>query len=188
MGLGYMEMLASAHGSGTNRVSFTTAVSILPSQALHTIAPDDWHEGAGLWIRAAGEVSNIVTSQPTFTYTVNFGATNIWTSGALLTTTTAHTTVPWFLDLMMTCTTIGASAAVMCQGIVTSRAFIASGATTDSVVFGTGAPMMAPITTPATVGTFNSNASQQIDLLAACSVSSASNAIRLHQYWLIDMG
>lgn len=186
MSLGYVELLSSAQAAGTNLVSFTTSASLLPSQALTTIAPDDWAIGKSLRIQAAGRISNVVTAQPTFTFNVLFGATTVFTTGAILTSTTAHTTVPWWLDIMLTCRVVGASANLMGQATIASRAFLDAGATADITT--TGHPiLLAPETTPAVGSNYNSSASQQVDLQAACSVSNAANAIQLEQYWLFSL-
>lgn len=185
---GYCEILSTAQAAGTNLVSFTTSASLLPSAALHTIPPDDWSLGKSLLIKAAGRVSNVVTAQPTFTFNVLFGATTVFTTGAILTSTTAHTTVPWMLEVMLTCRSIGSgtSATLMGQGWVGSRAFIDLGATGDITT--SGHPfLLVPETTPAVGTGFSSNASQQVDFQAACSVSNAANAIQLEQYWLGSM-
>lgn len=183
---GWVETIATAQASGTNLASFTTAASLLPSQAVHTIATDEWYIGKQLRIVAAGAVSNVVTSQPTYTFNVNFGATTVFTTGAILTSTTAHTTVPWWLEILLTCRAVGTSANLMGQGWTMSRAWMDSGANADITT--TGHPtLMVPETTPAVGSNFSSNASQSVDLLVACSASNASNAIQLHQYSLMSM-
>ena len=185
---GWMECLATAQAAGTNLVSFTTAASLLPSAARHTIPSDDWHVGKSLGIKAAGRISNVVTAQPTFTFELRLGPTaNIvaFTTGALLTSTTAHTTVPWMLEAWLTCRSIGSGTAgtLIGQAQVTSRAFLDSGATANLVTTG-HAVLLAPETTPAVGTGFDTNVANFVDLYAACSVSNAANAIQLEQYKL----
>lgn len=185
---GWCEVLATAQTAGTNLVSFTTSASLLPAQALHTIGTDDWFIGKSLMVKAAGQVSNVVTAQPTFTFNLLFGAVTVWTSGAILTSTTAHTTVPWTLEVMLTCRSIGSgtTATLMGQGWTMSRAWIDAGASADITT--TGHPtLLVPETTPAVGSGFSSNASQSVDFQAACSVSNAANAIQLQQYWLMSL-
>jgi hypothetical protein len=189
---GYQSVLAAARGSGTNRVSFTTAITLLPNQARSVVSGADWYEGRALLLRAAGEVSNVVTSQPTFTFEFRLGPTSnivAWSSGAILTSTTAHTTVPWWLEVLLTCQIVGAGTAaqLMGQGRVDSRAFIDAGATADITTLGHPS-LLVPETTPALGTGFDSTVDNVADLFAACSVSNAANAIRLHQYTLEDLG
>lgn len=186
----YMECLATAQTAGTALSTFTTSASLLPSQALHTLPPD-WsnYPGRALLIKAAGSISNVVTTSPTFTFNVVFNPSaspvTVFTTGALTTSTTAHTTVPWWLEIMLTVRAVGGSANLMGQATVTSRAFIAASAADSTAV---GFPtLLAPATTPAVGSNYSSTASQQVDLQAACQTSNAGNAIQLHQYWLMDM-
>jgi hypothetical protein len=187
---GWLEVLASSQVAGASLASFTTAVSMLPTPARHTIPADEWWIGRTIYIKAAGYVGNIVTSQPTFTVDVRFGtiATPIvvFNMGAMLTSTTAHTTVPWYLDLMMTCRSIGSGTAgtMIGQGVLTSRAFLDTGATAD-LVTGGHPTLTVPETTPAVGTGFDTNTANVVDLFVACSASSASNTWRCEQYALL---
>lgn len=184
-GYGYVELLTTAQSAGPSSTAVGPA-TLLPGQALHTLAPDDWFIGKSLWIRASGRVSNVVTAQPTFTFNVLFGATTVFTTGAILTSTTVHTTLPWVLDVQLTCRAVGATANLMGQGIVASRAFLDLGATADITT--SGHPfLLAPETAPAVGSNFNSNASQQVDLQYVLSTATAGNLIQLEQYWLFSL-
>lgn len=184
-----METVAAAQAAGPALSSFTTAVSCLPTAARCTIPNDDWWIGRSLHIRAAGRVSNVVTAGPTFTFEFRLGPTSnivAFTTGALQCSTTAHTNVPWWLEISLTCRSIGSgtAATLMGQGVAMSRAFIDA---TGADVTTTGHPaLLAPETAP-TVGTgFDSNVANVADLFVACSTSNASNAITLEQYKLIS--
>jgi hypothetical protein len=186
---GWLECLASAQLAGTNLVSFTTAVTAIPSPARHTIPADDWDIGDQIIVEAAGRVSNVVTAQPTYTFQFMLGsvATPITaaTTGAVLTSTTAHTTVPWYLRWVMTVRAVGSgtSGNLMHQGIIASRAFIDAGATADITT--SGHPfLLAPETTPAVGTGFDTNIANVADFFIACSTSNASNAIQVEQYAL----
>lgn len=189
-GYGWQETLSTAQTAGPTLASFTTAVSCLPTPARRTIAPDDWELGKVLTVRASGQVSNVVTAQPTFTFQFMLGPTSniiAFTTGAILTSTTAHTTVPWWLEIDLTCRSLGSgtSATLMGQAWIASRAFLDAGATADITT--TGHPMLlVPETTPAVGAGFDSNVAQIADLFVACSVSNAANAITLQQYRLIS--
>lgn len=183
----YQETLISAQTDGTALSSFTTAVSLLPTGARYTL-PANWMAiGRVLRIKAAGRISNIVTAQPTFAFTVLLGPTSnitVFNGGNVTTSTTAHTTVPWDLEILLTCRSIGngTSATVMGQGVLRSSAFVASGATADSA--NTHTTLMIPNTAPAVGTGFDSTVANVVDLFAACGTSNAANAIQLHQYTL----
>jgi len=189
VGAGWLELLASAKVAGPSLSAFTTAVSALPSPARHTIGPDDWDEGDQLIIEAAGRVSNVVTAQPTFTFQFMLGsvATPIIaaTTGAVLTSTTAHTTVPWWLRWLMTVRSLGSgtSGTLMHQAIVASRAFLDAGATADITTLG-HPTLLAPETTPAVGTGFDTNIANVSDFFIGCSANAAGNLIQVEQYSL----
>jgi hypothetical protein len=188
----WVECLSSAQVAGPTLASFTTAASILPTHARHTISADDWALGKSLWIRASGQISNVITAQPTFTFNFCLGTVAtpiiVFTTGAILCSTTAHTTVPWWLDIQLTCRALGSGTAanLFGQAIAYSRAFIDSGATADITTLG-HPTLLAPETTPAVGTGFDSNLAQVSDLMCACSVSNAANTIRLEQYQLLSL-
>jgi hypothetical protein len=188
MGRGYVSTLATAEGTGNALSSFTTSASLLSgsaAQALCTIPPDNWAIGKALRITAVVAIGNVVTAAPTFTFNVLFGATTVFNTGALQMSTTAHTALPVWIDILLTCRAVGASANLMGQAIVTGRPLVkASGADVTTV----GDPtILGPATTPAVGSNFNSNASQQVDFQVACSASSASNTAQLYEYILQDL-
>jgi hypothetical protein len=185
MSLGYMQMVHTAQAAGPSSTAVGPA-TLLPGAALYTFAPDTFDDlGHMLIIEASGRISNVVTSQPTFKFSVFFGATSIFDTGAILTSTTAHTTVPWYLRIMLTLRANGATANFMGQGIVASRAFIDLGATTDITT--SGHPfLLGPEGTPTVGANFDSSASQKVDLQYTLSVATAGNLIQLEQYSLID--
>jgi hypothetical protein len=186
---GWLECLTSAKVAGPSKDTFTTAVSVIPTPARHTIPADEWDEGDIIVVEAAGRVSNVVTSQPTYTFQFMLGtvATPIIaaTTGAVLTSTTAHTTVPWYLRWMMTVRAIGSgtTANLMHQGIIASRAFIDAGATADITT--SGHPfLLAPETTPAVGTGFDTNIANVADFFIGCSASNVGNLIQVEQYAL----
>jgi hypothetical protein len=189
---GFGSVLAGARIDGTSRSSFTTAITILPEQARYAMGPSEWYEGRQLFVRASGRISNVVTAQPTFTFEFRLGPTSniaVWSSGAILTSTTAHTTVPWYMELHMTCRSTGASTAATLfgQGWIASRAFLDAGATADITTLGHPS-LLVPETTPAVGTGFDSTVNNVADLFCACSASNAGNLIQLHQYSLEDLG
>lgn len=185
--VGYCETLVTAQTDGTSRSSFTTAVSILPAAARYTLPANFFSIGKKLRIAASGRISNVVTAQPTFAFTVLMGPSGniiVFNGGNMTCSTTAHTTVPWSLEIDLTCRAIGDStnANLMGQGKVTSQAFVVSGATADSA--NTHTTLMIPNTAPAVGTGFDSTVAMVVDLFAACGTSNAGNLIQLHQYEL----
>ena len=183
---GWVETLSTQQGAGPTLATFTGPTSMLAPQAKYTFPSDFWYVGRSLYVRGTGQVSNVVTAQPTFLFDFRLGASVQWSSGAILTSTTAHTTLPFWFEIQMTCRAIGATANMMVQGWVASRAFIDLGATADATTI--GHPwLLAPETAPAVGSNFDSNTALQADMQCTCGTSNAGNAITLQQYWLMSM-
>jgi hypothetical protein len=185
---GWQETLSTAQAAGTALASFTTAVSVIPSAARKVISPDYWRLGTVIQVRATGGISNVVTAQPTFTFEFRLGPTSnivAFTTGALLTSTTAHTLLPWWLDIQMTVRALGSGTAanLIGQAQVSGRAFIDAGASADITTLG-HPTLLAPETAPAVGTGFDSTVANVADLFVACSTSNAANAITCHQYVL----
>jgi hypothetical protein len=183
----WQETLIAASTDGPSRSTFTTAVSMLPPESRYTIPANFFVPGKSLRIRATGRVSNVVTAQPTFTVDFRLGPTSnivVWNGGAMLTSTTVHTTVPWMLEVMLTCRAIGAgtSATLFGVGTLESRAFVDSGATADAA--SGHSTLVLPETTPAVGTGFDSTVANVADMFVACSVSNAANLWQCHQYVL----
>src|SRR5262245_38639865 len=174
--------------NGTQLASFTTAASVLPATALWTMPPNWCSEEKQLLVIAAGSVGNVVTAGPTFTMEFRLGPTAniaVWSGGAMQCSTTAHTTVPWFFELLLTCNAIGATTAANFYGMgtIVSRATHVVTAAADNATLMT--PLILPTTSPPAVGTgFDSTVANIADLRVACSTSNASNTFKLDQYSL----
>jgi hypothetical protein len=172
------QALITAQGDGAALATSTTATSILPAQAKFTLPANTLaYAGQQLRIRAAGRVSNIVTTPGTLTFSLRFGATTVGTSGAMVLNTTAKTNVTWLLDWAFTMRAVGGSATLMHIGQWTSESVVGSAS-------GVANTQMIPTSAPAVGTAFDSTASQQADLFAAWSISNAGNSVQLHTYAL----
>jgi hypothetical protein len=178
----WQQTLITAQSDGAALSNSTSATSILPAAAKFTLPANLLQIGTAIRVRAAGRVSNIVTTPGTLTLALMFGATTVFSGGAMQLSTTAHTNVPWDLEALLTCRAIGngTNANLMGQGRFFSQAASISGADpTTGHSF-----LMAPNTAPAVGTGFDSTAAQQVDLLATFSIANAGNALTLHQYVL----
>ncbi len=182
----WSEVLTAATGAGTNLTASTTATSILPTSAVYTLPANFFTVGKVLKISAMGQLGNIVTTPGTLTIDVYLGGSVVaFNGGAMQLSSTAHTTLPFFLEIYLTCRAIGSgtSANLMGQGCMTAQSLSLT-AVADSTT--SPASLLLPNTTP-TVGTgFNSTAAQSVDLRATFSLNNA-NAIQLHQYALVAL-
>ena len=111
-------------------------------------------------IYCAGNYSTPSGGTPTLTFTLNLGAVQMatFTTGA---TTATQTTLPWYLDIYLTCASTGASGTLESHGIASYR--LGSGAGVLSVLgdTNTAATSAVDLTSGQTLqltGTFSTNA------------------------------
>lgn len=172
--LSYQECLITSQIDSTALNTFTTAASILPPASRFTLAAGFFSQiGKHLRMKARGRISTFTSG--TFTFSVNLGPSGtipVFTSQAL-TMVASQTNITWDLEIDLTARAIGNSTNANLMGIgrLLAGAAIA-------------APVLLPASAPAVGAGFDSTVSNVVDLLAACSVSSASNSIQTHQYSL----
>jgi len=184
----WMEALAAAQGDGTALTASTTPTSLLSSAAggaagAKFTLPAQFFDRPGkmLRIRAAGRISNIVTTPGTLTLDIRFGAVIVANGGPMALNIVAKTNVPWYLDWLLTCRQIGSGtgANMMHQGVWTSESVIGSPLPS---VGGAGQHLL-PNAAPAVGTGFDSTAAQVVDLFGTWSLNNA-NSIQVHQFAL----
>jgi hypothetical protein len=184
--LGYQETLMTQQGDGPSLSASTAATSILLGAAKLTLPPGYFGTiGKAVRITAYGRVSNIVTTPGTLTLDVRMGPTSnivVFNGGAMQLSTTAHTTVPWRMQVDLTCRSIGNSttATLFGQGVMTSQALSLT-AVADSTT--TPATLLLPNSTPAVGTGFDSTVAMVVDLFATFSINNAGNLIQTHGYF-----
>lgn len=180
---GFRQRIITQQASGTLLNTFTTAKSVLNSQAVAPL-PAQFFSGAGveMGIHVRGAISNIVTTPGTITFQVMLGSVIAWSSGAIQLNATAHTTLPFTLDLNLTCQVVGGSttAKLLGIGVLTGVMFTKTAAQTDGA--NTETVITVPVTAPAQGTGFDSTAAQTLDFWAGFSISNAGNGIQIHQY------
>lgn len=188
------ETLVSQYVDSPLQTTFTTAKSIFgvdgTDQSAHckyTLPANFWVPGKTMSVNLRGDMSNIVTSPGTVTFQFMLGAVIAWTSGAINFSTTAHTTLPFWLDIDLTCQVGGAGtqAKLMGQGQIQSQC-ISNTAAADSVASSLPS-LLLPNTTPAQGTGFDATAAQKVDIFVGFSVSNAGNGVRSRQYRLRAM-
>ncbi|MGD0591085.1 MAG: hypothetical protein ABSA44_09840 [Bacteroidota bacterium] len=178
----WVEVIAYQNTPGTLLNTYTTAKSVINNNALVTLPPNWWQIGKMLRIKIQGNISNVTTSQRTFTFQIMMGTIVVWTSGAILTTTTAHTTIPFELEILLRCEVIGSAttAKLMGQGILRGIMFVISGAVADPTA-GVGT-IMCPNTVMAQGGGFDSTIANILDFWVGLSASESTTGIQVIQY------
>ena len=175
----WQQTLITAQAAGTTLSNSTTATSILVGQAKVTLAPSIIaNVGAVIRVNLVGQISNLVTTPGTLTLDLRLGGTVVFTSGAMQLSTTAHTTLPLWWEVLLTAHGAGPAATFMGQGRCMSQAINIS--TADST---SGHSMLlTPNITPATGGAIDLTSALQLDCFATFSIASASNAFTSQQF------
>ena len=182
MSLGYGETLITAQVDGPT-LTTAAAASCLPPAALYTLPANFFRSiGQQLLVKASGRISCVITTPGTARYDVRFGATIVADSLAMNLNIVAKTTVNWYLELLMTCRALGASANLMWQGYWMSEAVIACALPT----VGTSGIFTLPYASAPAVGSnFDSTDAQQVDLFF--TQTAATGSMTLHQFSLISV-
>jgi hypothetical protein len=181
----WQETLVTAQVAGPTLSGFTTAATILPSQAIYTLPANYFYIGRMLKMKAWGQISSFTSG--TFTFNASMGPTlgspiSVWTPGAI-TTVVSLTNQTWELEVDLVCRAVGSG---------TSSTILGAGRMTSSILTGSTSAAQAmswllPSTAPAVGSGFDSTVTNIVNLFCACSVSNASNAITLLAYSLISM-
>jgi hypothetical protein len=180
--MGLIQCMKTQHATGTLLNTYTTAKSVINPQALWVIPAGYLQVGDSLVVSVQGAISNVVTSQPTFTFQCMMGSIVVHTSGAITTTTSAHVTIPFFYEAHLTLDSEGSGTAAKFrgQGKAEGQMFLYSSATADSTL---GlATIMGPNTAPAVGTGFDSTIANIFDFWVGISASLSTNGIQIHQY------
>jgi len=180
---GWMELLAKQNAAGTLFNTYTTSKTVINADGLWSMPANFLDIGRRFRVSVQGGISNIVTTPGTITCEVKIGSVVAFTTGAMQLSTTAHTTIPFWLEIELTCRAIGptTSANFMGQAIMHSQTVnataVADGTQTHTL-------LLAPNTAPAVGTGFDSTVANTWDFWAGFSISNAGNGIQVQQYSL----
>lgn len=182
----YVGPIAAQQSSGTLFNTYTSAKSVINPSALVTLPPNYLTLGKMLRVKVQGGISNVATSQRTFTFQVMMGSIVVWTSGAILTTTTAHTLIPFDLEVLLKVDAVGSStsAKMMALGKLTGIMFVVSGAVADPTAG--HATLLCPNTAMADGTGFDSTISNILDFWVGLSASESTTGIQIYNYLVED--
>ena len=184
MSQGFVETIVAQHAAGSLFNTYTTAKTVIPATSLITLPANYIKIGTSFEITVVGALSNIVTTPGTVVMQCMMGSIVAFTTGSIQLNATAHTLLPFRLDVLLTCRTVGptTSAAFMGTGRLGGIHFTLTAAQVDAV--NTGGSFAAPATAP-TVGTgFDSTITNVLDFWTGFSISDAGNGVRIDQYFV----
>jgi len=181
----WVETIVSHQSGGTSFGTYTTSKSVINPQALYTIPPGFMTIGKALEIDIMGGIGTLVTTPGTITFEVKLGPTAnivVFTTGTMQLNATAHTNLPFWVKILLTCRAVGSTTAanLMGQAWAMGTMFTVTAAQTDGVNSQT--IMAAPKTAPAVGTGFDSTVANILDLWVGFSISDAANTIKIEQY------
>lgn len=183
----WQETLVTQEAAGTLFTTYTTSKTVINPQALYTFPAGFWKIGRAVRLFVAGGISNIATTPGTLTFEVKIGSVIAFTTGAIQLNASAHTTLPFWLDLLLTCRSVGASAGgtLMGQGQITGLMVTRTAGQTDDAQG--HQTVLVPQTAPAVGTGFDTTTAQILDLWAGFSISNIGNAIQIQQYKVVSL-
>jgi hypothetical protein len=184
---GYGQCLVTQQAAGTLFNTYTTAKTVINPQALYVLPAGALYIGKQWLIKVVGAISNIVTTPGTINFQIKMGSVVAFDTGAIQLNATAHTTLPFWLDILLTCRSVGngTNAAFMGQGNITGKMVTATAGQTDSAQ--DMPTLMCPATAPANGTGFDSTVANIVDLWAGFSISNAGNGVQIQQYSILDL-
>jgi hypothetical protein len=182
--LGYVECVATVRASSTLFTTYTTAKSVIDPTGLWTMPPNYLYVGRKIRVRVAGAISNIVTTPGLMNFQLKIGGVAAYDTGNIQLNATAHTTLPFFLDISAVCQAVGSGTNAKLLGIGTAEGLMftrTAGQTDDAQGMQT---IVVPQTNPAQGTGFDSTIANIIDLWAGFTISNAGNGVRIDEYSL----
>ena len=182
MASGYLSPLAIGTADGPTLAS-ASAATCLPVTAKYTFPPNSIQAGSVLSVRAQGRISCVVTTPGTARFDLRLGGTVVFDSGAMNLNTVAQTTVPWWLEIDITCRVAGSSGNFFGFSRFQSVAVVGSAAVTAG---GNGGLVSAvsggPGSAPAAGGNVDLTASNAFDCFFTQTV--ATGSLTVHNFVL----
>lgn len=173
-----VQVIASSYTDGPT-LTAAAAASCLPTYVPTSIPAGYWQIGRQWRILASGRISCVVTTPGTARYDLRMGAVTVFDTLAMPLNIVAKTNVGWWLDLLITCRSVGTgtSATLFSQGRWVSEAVIGSPLST---VGGNGA-LTVPFNTAPVVGAgFDSTIANALDFRFTQTV--ATGSMTMHQF------
>ena len=157
------------------------AASCIPTPS-RIILPNNYFQvGKMLKISLFGRISCAVTTPGTARFDIRMGPSGtivVFDTGALGLNIVAKTTVPWSLEMWLTCRAVGAVTATNFMGVANFQSEAVVGAQLPTV--GGNGALLAPVGTPAVGTGFDNTAANALDVFFTQTV--ATGSLTVHNY------
>lgn len=175
----WQETLLVGTSDGSPKTA-TAAATILHTSSVYTLPANFFYVGRELKITMQGRISCAVTTPGTARFDVRLGGTVVFDSGALNLNIVAKTNVPFWVEILMTCRTIGSGTVATLFGIGTFQSEAVVGAPANTA--GGNGSLICPVGAPAVGAGFDSTATKTVDVFHTQTVNTGS--ITVHKYKL----
>jgi hypothetical protein len=174
-----VQVIASSYTDGPT-LTAAAAASLLPTYVPTTLPAGYWQIGRIWRITASGRISNVVTTPGTARFDLRLAAVTAWDSLAIPLNVVAKVNVPWFLQVILTCRSVGSgtSATLMGQGYWLSESGLL--VPLPSTGPGPGGNTLPYNTAPAVGTGFDSTAALALDF--RWTQTAATGSITMHQF------
>jgi hypothetical protein len=178
----WQETLIASSTDGPALTNSTTQASIIPTDCKLVLPANYFQVGTAIKVTAQGRISNVVTTPGTLLFQVLFGATAVFNNAAaaMNLNVVAKTNVTWWLEILMTCRSVGSGSLATMMGIGQWTSESVVGAPAASA--GGSGSLFIPPSAPAVGSGFDSTVAQTLDLQAKFSVSTATTSLQTHEY------
>lgn len=174
---GWVEALTSGQGDGPT-LTAAAAASAIPVYARITLPQCYFSIGKILRITAHGRISCAVTTPGTARWDVRLGGTAVFDTAALNLNVVAKTTVPWWLEILLTCRAVGNVALTTFMGCAQFQSEAVVGSPLPSA--GGNGTLLAPVGAPAVGTGVDGTSALTFDTFFTQTV--ASGSMTMHQY------
>lgn len=180
----WTETLVTAQGSGT-AVTAAAETTLLPDGAKYTLPANFFDEiGKTIRVKASGKISSVITTPGTARFKLKLGSVAAFDSLAiLLDSVAAHTDVGWKLELDLSVRVIGSAAALIGIGTWTCEDILGVAASPPKAA---AVALLPWNSAPANGTTFDSTASQQVDLTFTQTVATGSITLQTYSLEILN--
>ncbi len=162
------------------------AASCIPTGSRIILPNNYFYPGKKLKINMSGRISCAVTTPGTARFDLRTGPSGTivaFDSGAMNLNIVAKTTIPWWLEVDLTCRSAGAGTATTLFGIARFDSEALVGAPASSA--GGNGSLLVPVGTPAVGSGFDSTAANALDFFFTQTV--ATGSLTVHQYDVFEL-
>jgi hypothetical protein len=176
----WREVLVNGSVDGPT-LTAAAAASCIPTPSRIILPNNYFYVGRMLKLTLAGRISCAVTTPGTARFDVRTGPSGTivaYDTGALNLNVVAKTTVPWLLEILLTCRAVGATTVSNFMGVGRFQSEAVVGAPLPSV--GGNGSLLAPVGAPVVGTGFDNTAANALDVFFTQTV--ATGSLTVHQY------